>query len=208
MKIVLATGNAGKLHEMRALLAPLSIDVVTQSQFNTPDAIESGLTFVENAIIKARNASAHCRLPALADDSGLEVDALNGAPGIFSARYAGEHGNHADNNARLLAELEGLEFDRRGARFRCVMTFVRHAQDPSPIIAEGCWEGRILESADGENGFGYDPLFFAPERGCSAAALSAQEKNELSHRGKALRSMLEKLKYLETGVRGTPPSRG
>jgi XTP/dITP diphosphohydrolase len=208
VKIVLATGNAGKLHEMRALLAGLSIDVVTQSEYNTPDAIENGLTFVENAIIKARNASAHCRLPALADDSGLEVDALNGAPGIFSARYSGEHGNHNDNNARLLRELEGLEWVRRGARFRCVMTFVRHPKDPSPIIAEGCWEGRILESADGRNGFGYDPLFFAPECGCSAAALTADEKNALSHRGKALRSMLEKLKNLDSAAGGTPPSRG
>lgn len=196
MKIVLATGNAGKLREMGALLAPLTIDVVRQSEFNIPDAIESGRTFAENAIIKARYACEHCHLPALADDSGLEVDALKGAPGIYSARYAGEHGNHAANNARLLAELEGIEVDRRGARFRCVMVFVRSAKDPSPIITEGCWEGRILEAADGENGFGYDPLFFAPERGCSAAALSAHEKNALSHRGKALRSMLEKFKNL------------
>ncbi len=197
MKIVLATGNAGKLREMRALLAPLSIDVVAQSEYDTPEAVENGLSFIENAIIKARNASAHCALPALADDSGLEVDALNGAPGIYSSRYAGENCNHADNNTRLLAELEGFETDQRGARFRCVMAFVRHAKDPSPVIAEGCWQGRILETAEGQNGFGYDPLFYAPERGCSVAALSAADKNALSHRGTALRSMVEKLNRLE-----------
>ena len=181
---------------MRALLMPLSIDVVAQSDLDVPDAVEDGLSFIENAIIKARNAATHTGLPALADDSGLEVDALHGAPGIYSARYAGEHGNDSDNNRKLLDNLDSIAPAQRSARFRCVMAFVRHARDPSPVIAEGSWEGRILEAPRGENGFGYDPLFYIPERNCSSAELSAEEKNALSHRGQAVRTMIEKLRGL------------
>ena len=191
MKVVLATGNAGKLREMRALLSPLSIDVVAQSDFNTPSAVEDGLSFVENALIKARNASLHCGLPAIADDSGLEVDALNGAPGIYSARFAGENASDEENFRKLLHDMSGVAKPQRTARFRCAMVFLRHAEHPSPIICEGTWEGRIMETADGENGFGYDPVFFVPERNCSSAQLSAAEKNALSHRGQASRKMVE-----------------
>ncbi len=181
---------------MQALLAPLSMAVVAQSEFNTADAIEDGLSFVENAIIKARNAAAHSGLPAIADDSGLEVDVLQGAPGIHSARFAGEHGNDAANNSKLLIELAGFQGAQRRARFRCVMVFMRHAYDPSPLISEGSWEGRILDQADGENGFGYDPLFYVPERDCSAARLTPEQKNTLSHRGKAAQALLKKIKHV------------
>ncbi|MEM7292919.1 MAG: RdgB/HAM1 family non-canonical purine NTP pyrophosphatase [Pseudomonadota bacterium] len=193
MKIVLATGNAGKLREMRELLAPLSLDVVPQSDFDTPEAIEDGLSFVENAIIKARNAAAHCGLPAIADDSGLEVDALRGAPGIYSSRFAGAQASDTDNVQKLLRELESCPESERTARFRCVMVFMRHADDPSPIIASGSWQGRILSAPDGDNGFGYDPVFGAPETGGAVAVLSSAEKNALSHRGKASRDLCSQL---------------
>lgn len=186
-RIVLATGNAGKLKEIREIFSGIDVGIVAQSDFDTPEAIEDGLSFVENAIIKARNAAAHTGLPALSDDSGIEVDALNGEPGIHSARYAG---NDESNIQRLLRELDGLPDSKRTARFQCVMVYLRHANDPVPVIAQGAWEGRILQAPEGEGGFGYDPVFYVPERGCSAAELSSEDKNTLSHRGKALRQML------------------
>ncbi len=189
-QIVLATGNAGKLKEIRNIFSGFDAEIIAQSEFQVPEAIEDGLSFVENAIIKARNAAALTGLPALSDDSGIEVDALNGEPGIHSARYAGDD---ESNIQRLLRELEGVPDSRRTARFQCVMVYLRHASDPVPVIAQGCWEGRILTHVQGEGGFGYDPVFFVPEKECSAAELSAEEKNDLSHRGKALRRMLEML---------------
>jgi len=194
MKLVLATGNQGKLAELRQLLEGTGIQVLPQSDFGVPDAEETGLSFIENAILKARHAAAHTGLPAMADDSGIEVDALNGAPGIYSARYAGVHGDDAANNARLLAALEGLPAAERGARFYCAVAFLRHAEDPTPVIAEGIWEGRILESARGEGGFGYDPLFFDPALDRSAAELDPVEKNRVSHRARALRAIAERLR--------------
>lgn len=187
---MLATGNAGKLKEIREIFSGIDVGIVAQSDFDTPEAIEDGLSFVENAIIKARNAAAHTGLPALSDDSGIEVDALNGEPGIHSARYAG---NDESNIQRLLRELDGLPDSKRTARFQCVMVYLRHANDPVPVIAQGAWEGRILQAPQGEGGFGYDPVFYVPERGCSAAELSSEDKNTLSHRGKALRHMLDAL---------------
>lgn len=193
-RIVLATGNAGKLKEIRHAFSGLNIDIVAQSEFSIPEAVEDGLSFVENAIIKARNAAAHTGLPALSDDSGIEVDALNGEPGIHSARYAGDD---ESNIQRLLRELAGVPEEKRTARFQCVMVYLRHANDPVPVIAQGAWEGTILETPQGEGGFGYDPIFFVPERGCSAAELTATDKNLLSHRGKALRQMLSLLAAAE-----------
>ncbi len=189
MRIVLATGNSGKLREMRELLPGL--EVVPQAQFITDEAEETGLSFVENAILKARHACTASDLPAIADDSGLEVDALKGAPGIYSARYAGEGATDTDNVTKLLQSLEGVA-DRR-ARFRCVMVAMRHPADPSPLICEGTWEGSILQAPRGENGFGYDPVFLVPGRNCSAAELSAAEKNALSHRGQALGALRQRL---------------
>lgn len=191
-RVVLASSNRGKVREFSELLSGQDKVVIPQSDFAVPDADETGLTFVENAILKARNASAHTDLPAIADDSGLEVDFLNGAPGIYSARYAGQGGSEA-NNGKLLQALSAVETALRGARFQCVLVYLRHADDPTPIICQGTWEGRILTSPRGEAGFGYDPLFFVPEENCSAAELSAERKNELSHRGQALRCLLAAL---------------
>jgi len=189
-RIVLATGNAGKLKEIREIFSAVDVGIVAQSDFDTPEAIEDGLSFVENAIIKARNAAAHTGLAALSDDSGIEVDALNGEPGIHSARYAGDD---ESNIQRLLRELEGVPEEKRTARFQCVMVYLRHANDPVPVIAQGAWEGKILMSPQGQGGFGYDPVFYVPELDCSAAELSAADKNRLSHRGKALGQMLDYL---------------
>ncbi|MCK5359588.1 MAG: RdgB/HAM1 family non-canonical purine NTP pyrophosphatase [Gammaproteobacteria bacterium] len=189
-RIVLATGNAGKLKEIKDIFSGVNIDIAAQSEFDTPEALEDGLSFVENAIKKARNAAAFTGLAALSDDSGIEVDALNGEPGIHSARYAGDD---ESNIQRLIRELDGVPEEKRTARFQCVMVYIRHANDPVPIITQGVWEGRILESVQGVGGFGYDPIFFVPERDCSAAELSAADKNSLSHRGKALRQMLDVL---------------
>lgn len=191
--IVLASGNAGKIREIQALLTDRDIRIVPQSAFGIPDAEETGLTFIENAILKARHASGLSGLAAIADDSGLEVDALDGAPGVYSARYAGANADDAANNARLLDTLRDVPEEKRGARFRCVMAFLRHANDPSPLIAEGVWEGRILTAPRGENGFGYDPLFFVPDEGCSSAELAPDVKNRLSHRGQALRALCARL---------------
>lgn len=191
-KVVLASGNAGKLRELRAILERKDVELLPQSEFSVSDADETGLSFIENALIKARHAALATGLPAIADDSGIEVDALNGEPGIYSARYAGSHGPAADreNNAKLLRELEGVEEAERGARFQCVIAYMRHAKDPMPLICQGTWEGRILFSEEGENGFGYDPLFYVPSHGCASAQLDAATKNEISHRGQALRQLL------------------
>jgi len=192
-RIVLASNNAGKVREIGQLLAGHEIEVLPQSSFDIPEAEETGLTFVENAILKARNACAHSGLPAIADDSGLEVDALGGEPGIYSARYAGPDATDADNNALLMERLADVPDEQRTARFQCLMVYLRHEKDPTPIICQGTWEGRILRAPQGENGFGYDPVFFVPEKGCSAAELPAEVKNALSHRGQALRCLVERL---------------
>lgn len=196
-KVVLASGNAGKLREFFEILGGVGFDVVAQSDYDVTDVPETGLTFVENAIIKARNAAQQTGLPALADDSGIEVDALMGQPGIYSARYAkmnnaGE-GDQA-NNSRLLEALKDVPAEKRSARFRCCIVYMRHAEDPSPLIADGHWEGIILDKPSGVNGFGYDPLFFVPTHGISSAELDADEKNRISHRGLALQKMLSLLK--------------
>jgi XTP/dITP diphosphohydrolase len=189
-KIVLASGNRGKVREINQILAGLDIEVVPQSDFDVPDIEETGLTFVENAILKARNAAKCTGLPAIADDSGLEVDALRGAPGIYSARYAGPGTDDTKNLQKVLQELEGLAEAERSARFQCLLVYMEHDLDPTPIICQGTWEGRITTEPAGENGFGYDPVFFVPEQGCTSAQLSSEEKNRLSHRGQALQSLL------------------
>ena len=193
-KIVLASGNAGKLREFQQLLAGCGFDVVPQSAYQVDNADETGLTFVENAIIKARHACHHTGLPAIADDSGLEVDALNGRPGIYSARYAGVGASDGDNNAKLLQELHAVPEAQRTARYHCVLAFMRHAEDPTPLLCHGSWEGRILTAARGQGGFGYDPLFFVPTHGCTAAELDKDEKNRISHRGMAMADLLATLK--------------
>jgi len=185
-KIVLASGNKGKLNEFNRALSELNVEIIPQSQFNVPDADETGLSFVENAILKARHAAQITGLPTLADDSGLEVDALDGAPGIYSARFSGANASDAKNNALLLEKLNGLAAEQRTARFRCVLAFMRHANDPTPLICQGTWDGIILEEACGEQGFGYDPLFWLPELNSAAAQLSPTEKNKVSHRGQAV----------------------
>jgi XTP/dITP diphosphohydrolase len=192
-KIVLASNNAGKVREFNQLLTEQQIQVVPQREFGVQEIEETGLTFVENAILKARNASRHSGLPAIADDSGIEVDALHGAPGIYSARFAGVGCSDRDNNRKLLQELLGVPEARRGARFQCLMVYLRHAGDPTPVICQGTWEGRILLQPQGENGFGYDPLFFVPGENCSSAQLEPDRKNRLSHRGQALRKLLAAL---------------
>mgnify|MGYP006243727465 CR=1 FL=1 len=192
-KVVLATGNAGKVVEMQSRLERLGFDVVPQSEFNIPEAVEDGLTFVENALKKARHACELTGLPAIADDSGLEVRALQGAPGIHSSRYADGQGDDA-NNKKLLAALDGVE-DRR-ARFQCVIVYLRHALDPTPIICQGSWQGEITDTPSGSAGFGYDPLFFVPDQNCTAAALSPEIKKSLSHRAQALTQLQQALNHL------------
>lgn len=167
--------------------------VVPQSDFQVPVAVENGLSFVENAIIKARHAARLTGLPAIADDSGLEVDVLNGAPGIYSARFSGENATDDKNNLRLLSLLQEIPEEQRTARFQCLLVYMRHPEDPTPLICQGTWEGKIAFNAQGENGFGYDPLFYIPELGCSSAQLDKDEKNRISHRGKAMAQLLEKL---------------
>ena len=194
-RIVLATGNPGKVREMGEILAPFGLEIVPQSRFQVPEAEETGLTFVENALIKARNAAAHTGLPAIADDSGLEVDALKGAPGIYSSRYAGADASDRDNLEKLLADLGDLPEAQRTARFQCLMVYMRHAEDPTPLICQGTWEGYILFEPRGENGFGYDPVFYVPSHDCSSAQLSKEVKNRLSHRGQALRQLAETLQH-------------
>ena len=203
MKLVLASSNQGKLAELHDLLGDADIDLHAQSEFGVEDAEETGLTFVENAILKARHASRATGLPALGDDSGLCVDALNGAPGLYSARYSGVHGDNAANIAKLLDVLRDVPEMQRSARFVCVLAMLRHADDPQPLIAEGVWEGRILFAPRGDGGFGYDPVFFdpyvfgpdvfGPRRGMGAAELEASLKNRISHRGRALAQLRETL---------------
>ena len=184
--LVIATGNAGKLKEIQQILAPFQWQVRSQKEFAISDADETGLSFVENAILKARHACAHTGLPALADDSGLEVDALQGAPGIYSARYSGADATDVRNNEKLLEALRDVPEMQRTARFQCVMVLMRHAADPTPLICQGTWEGRIVFAPAGNNGFGYDPLFWVESQGCTSAQLDAATKNRLSHRGQAL----------------------
>lgn len=191
--LTLASGNAGKLREFHELLAPLGFDVRPQAEFDVSEVEETGLTFVENALLKAREASRVSGLPALADDSGLEVDALNGAPGIYSARFAGEPKSDDRNNARLLERLAEVPEGQRTGRYWCVLVYLRHAEDPVPLIVQRSWEGEILAHPRGEGGFGYDSLFWLPEQGMSVAELSPAEKNRLSHRGRALQALVEAL---------------
>lgn len=189
-EIVLASSNQGKVREINQLLAGLDLQIHPQTGFGVPDIEETGLTFVENAILKARNAAQHTGLPAIADDSGIEVDALRGEPGIYSARYAGVGAGDLANLEKLLRELGDLPEEKRTARFQCLMVCMRHATDPTPLICQGTWEGRILFKPRGENGFGYDPVFYVPTHKCSSAELPADIKNSLSHRGQALRKLL------------------
>ncbi len=192
-RIVLASGNNGKLIELGTMLAKKNVELVPQSKYQVSEVEESGLSFVENALIKARHASIETSLSAIADDSGIEVDYLNGEPGIYSARYAGDSGPGADlsNNEKLLAELDDVPDEKRTARFQCVIVYMRHAKDPMPLICQGTWEGSILRQEKGSNGFGYDPLFFVPTHDCASAELAPEIKNSLSHRGQALRKLLQ-----------------
>jgi len=192
-KLVLATSNRGKLAEMQPLLVDAGFTLVTQGELGVTDAIENGHTFVENALIKARHAATVTGLPAIADDSGLIVDALNGAPGLISAHYAGVHGDAAGNIRKLLEELTDVPEEKRTARFYSLIVLLGHADDPQPLIAEGIWQGRILEAPRGVGGFGYDPIFFDPELGLGAAELAPDVKNRVSHRGRALAQLCEKL---------------
>ena len=192
-RLVLASSNTGKLGELRPLLADTGLELVAQSELGVRDAIEDGLTFVENALIKARHACRQTGLPALADDSGIVVDALGGAPGLISAHYAGVHGDGPGNIARVLRELEGVPPERRTARFHCTLVLLRHAEDPQPVIAEGSWEGTILSAPRGDGGFGYDPLFFDPVLQAGAGELPPEVKNRVSHRGRALAVLRERL---------------
>jgi XTP/dITP diphosphohydrolase len=185
-KVVLATNNAGKAEELNAMLGGLDMEIVSQASLGVPEAEETGLTFIENAILKARNAASHTKLPAIADDSGLEVDALEGAPGIHSARYAGTPSNDQANLKKLLETMQDVPDIGRSARFRCVIVYLKHANDPAPLVTEGVWEGSIQRAPKGSNGFGYDPVFWVPEKGCSSAELPLEVKNQLSHRGQAL----------------------
>jgi XTP/dITP diphosphohydrolase len=197
-KVVLASSNAGKLREFFRILGNAGFEIVAQSEYNVVDVPETGLTFVENAIIKARNAAQQTGLPALADDSGIEVDALNGRPGIYSARYSGK-GDDA-NNLKLLEEMKDVPDDQRTGRFRCCIVYMRHAEDPSPLIADASWEGMIMRDMSGANGFGYDPLFFVPTHGTSSAELDPDVKNSISHRGKALAQILQLMTASESHI--------
>jgi XTP/dITP diphosphohydrolase len=193
-RIVLASNNAGKVREFNQLLTGSDFEVLPQSEFGVVEAEETGLTFVENAILKARNAAEHTGLPAIADDSGLEVDALDSAPGIYSARYAGIGASDLQNLEKLLADIKEVPDAQRTARFQCLMVYMRHAKDPTPQIFQGTWEGRILHTPQGDNGFGYDPIFFVPTHNCSSAELEPDIKNSLSHRGQALKQLIEALR--------------
>ena len=194
MQIVLASGNPGKLAEFETLLHGGGLVLRPQSAFGVADIDETGHSFIENALLKARHAARETGMAALADDSGLCVDVLNGAPGLHSARYAGSHGDASANTGRLLGELQSFAEASRSARFVCVLALLRHADDPQPLIAEGVWEGRILMQPRGSNGFGYDPVFFVPDQGCSAAELEPLVKNRISHRGRALQQLQQRLR--------------
>lgn len=192
-RIVFASNNPGKIREIGQLLADRNLEVLPQNNFDVPEIEETGLTFVENAILKARNAAHHTGLPAIADDSGLEVDALEGAPGIYSARFAGIGATDEDNLKKLLQELKDIAEEKRTARFQCLLVYMRHENDPTPLICQGTWEGRILFAPRGSGGFGYDPVFYVPEYNCASAELAPADKNRLSHRGKALQQLLASL---------------
>ncbi|SFR82778.1 XTP/dITP diphosphohydrolase [Marinobacter daqiaonensis] len=198
-RLVLASNNQGKLKELTELLTPFGLEPVAQGELGVSEAEEPAVTFVENAILKARHASRQTGMAALADDSGIAVDALGGAPGVRSARYAGEGASDADNVSALLKALENVPDEQRSAQFHCVLVYLRHADDPTPVICHGRWPGRILREPRGEGGFGYDPVFLAPEFGLSAAQLSRQEKAGVSHRGRALRLLLEQLRSSAPG---------
>jgi len=190
-KIVLASNNQGKVREISQMVAKLDLQIVPQSDFNVIEIEETGLTFVENSILKARHAAMVTGLPAIADDSGLEVDFLKGAPGIYSARYSGEGASDKENLDKMLLALKDVPAEQRTGRFQCLMVFMRHAEDPTPFIAQGTWEGVITEAPMGDNGFGYDPVFYVPEHNCTAAQLESDIKNNMSHRGQALKKLLD-----------------
>lgn len=188
--IVLASNNKGKLREFHAMFAQYPLNIISQSDYQVDDAEETGLSFIENAIIKARHACEKTQLPAIADDSGLAIDYLKGAPGIYSARYAGEHGNDKANNQKVIQALAGQPAANRKGQFICALAYLRHAEDPTPIVCQASWEGIILEQERGDNGFGYDPLFWLEEHQCCSAELSAETKNSISHRARALQLLL------------------
>ena len=190
-RIVLASGNRGKVRELSQMLEGFHVEVVPQSEFNITGADETGVTFIENALIKARHAAAETKLPAIADDSGIAVEGLNGAPGVYSAQYAGPGATDGTNLQKLLDDTRHLPDGQRAACFICVLAYLAHAKDPMPIIAQGVWKGELLRAPAGENGFGYDPIFYVPTHGCSSAQLPPEVKNQLSHRGQALRSLLK-----------------
>lgn len=197
-ELVLASSNAGKLRELSAMLNPLGIKVRQQNEWNVEDVVEDGMTFIENALKKARHAAFYTGLPALGDDSGLVVDALHGQPGIFSARYAGPDADDKSNNRKLLSAMQHVPEEHRDAHFYCAMALCRYAEDPAPLIATGIWDGRILFEEQGDGGFGYDPLFWLSSHGCTSAQLPPQEKNRLSHRGQALAALLAQLRQSTT----------
>lgn len=194
-KVVLATGNPGKVRELADLLAEFGLDIVAQTELGVESAEETGLTFIENAILKARHAAAITGLPAIADDSGLAVDALGGAPGIYSARYAGADASDQQNLEKLLTALESVPDGKRQAQFHCVLVYLRHAEDPTPLVFHGSWAGEIIRTAAGAGGFGYDPIFYVPALGKTAAELSKAEKLAVSHRGQALALLLSAMKH-------------
>lgn len=200
-RVVLASANPGKLRELTALLSGLHLEVLPQSRFEVPDVRETGLSFVENAIIKARNAAVHTGLPAIADDSGITVDVLGGAPGIYSARFAGEGATDEENLQLLVDRVGEFNEEKPAARFQCVMVYMRHAEDAMPVIAYGTWHGYIVTPPRGSNGFGYDPVFFVPDHGCTSAELEPGVKNSVSHRGQAMQSLLGQLAALASDGR-------
>ena len=192
-QLVLASDNQGKLKELTALLSDRGFSVVGQGDLDVTPAEETGETFIENAILKARNAARQTGHPAIADDSGIEVDALKGAPGVYSARFAGDNATDSDNVAKLLSQLTDVQSEDRKARFRCLMVYLRRADDPAPLICEGTWSGKVTLTPSGENGFGYDPVFWVPDEGCTAAELNPARKNVLSHRAQALKQLVAEL---------------
>ena len=194
MDVVLASSNAGKIKELQDMLADLGVIIVPQQKLSIPDIEETGLCFVENAILKARNAALLSGKPAIADDSGLEVDLLDGQPGIYSARYGGEDATDSDKNQKLLKELGDAPLKKRSARYQCIIVYMRHANDPTPIICQGSWEGHIALEPRGDGGFGYDPLFYLQDLDCHAAEMEKTHKNRISHRGKATAQLLEQLR--------------
>ena len=195
-KIILASNNAGKVREINAMLSGHNLHVISQSEFSVPEIEETGLTFVENAILKARNASRHTGLPAIADDSGIEIQALNGKPGIYSARYAGVGASDEENLNKLIEQVKKIPEEKRQARFVCLMVFLRHPDDPVPIISEGIWNGIAVTAPQGENGFGYDPVFYVPTHKCTSAELPPEIKNSISHRALALRALISQIEKI------------